>query len=300
MIVNASSLGTVAGRLVDSGDAIKVIAVFERSFYLQAGDHYACVLPASAGEGALHICVDDEHANRWRLDDLDPGVRVDNDRLLLRVGNGLDIALRQARRWSPSDSLVKTDQVHDAAARLASGFTALSQNSHSEVDGLLCLFNAAVEESSLGASVLDAARVGVDALDRWLHAQWRGDRVAVPDNVLKLVGLGPGLTPSGDDCLGGVMIALHEFGQRGIAERLAERVLPSLADTVPISAAYVRAAIEGIGSARLHTLFDSAVAHDVSQSALVAAIQDAGRVGHTSGWDALAGVRLVCDVGLSY
>ena len=68
-----------------------------------------------------------------------------------------------------------------------------------------------------------------------------------------LLGLGPGLTPSGDDVLCGMLVALRAVGQAGMAPELyAALAAAAPTATSPISAAFLRAAAEGLGCEALH------------------------------------------------
>ncbi|MDW8468967.1 MAG: DUF2877 domain-containing protein [Burkholderiales bacterium] len=60
------------------------------------------------------------------------------------------------------------------------------------------------------------------ALQAWLRAGGRGP---LPAAVGGLVGRGAGLTPAGDDLLGGALVALCALGERALARRLARPVL---------------------------------------------------------------------------
>src|SRR5690606_7063751 len=71
--------------------------------------------------------------------------------------------------------------------------------------------------------LLRRAASGIAALAEWLA--W-GAGPAPPSAVCELIGLGPGLTPSGDDLLGGVLIALHALGRPDATERLSAWALP--------------------------------------------------------------------------
>jgi hypothetical protein len=109
----------------------------------------------------------------------------------------------------------------------------------------------------------------------------------VPVGAATLIGLGPGLTPSGDDLIGGAMCMLHATGRGEIAARLAAWVLPlAKSNTNRISAAHLECAAEG----------ECGEAVNDAIVALVAGGEvDLGRIdaiGHTSGWDALAGAAL--------
>ena len=102
--------------------------------------------------------------------------------------------------------------------------------------------------------------------------------------VADLVGLGPGLTPSGDDFLVGALAALDALGQTNIRAVLGRAVVAAADRTSPLSASLLRAAAAGHVSENLHTMVAALVTGDAG-----AAMATAARIGHTSGFDALAG-----------
>ncbi len=108
-----------------------------------------------------------------------------------------------------------------------------------------------------------------------------------PDDAL--IGLGPGLTPAGDDFVGGAMIALHAYGDTALARRIAEWALPLAATrTGRISRAHLACAAQGQGHEALHTLLCSLN----DGPAMRRALAKLARIGHTSGLDAAAGALL--------
>jgi hypothetical protein len=108
-----------------------------------------------------------------------------------------------------------------------------------------------------------------------------------------LVGLGPGLTPAGDDFTGGAFFARATLAGAGaidaIAWRAAARAVRSAATrlTHPIGAALLGDLLDGDGWAPLHDLA-RALAHEDDATALDAA-RRLTQLGHSSGWDLLAG-----------
>ena len=108
-----------------------------------------------------------------------------------------------------------------------------------------------------------------------------------------LIGLGPGLTPSGDDYLGGVLIALHYFGRRPQAQGLWRWLEPRLARTSAISGAHLAAAAAGEGHEALHRCLEALCSRAADWTAALAALDG---VGHCSGWDSLAGVVAVAKI----
>jgi Protein of unknown function (DUF2877) len=100
----------------------------------------------------------------------------------------------------------------------------------------------------------------------------------------RLIGLGPGLTPSGDDFLIGALAALDALHQTDIHAALGRAVLAAAARTTPLSASLLRAAAAGHVGESLHMMVAALVTGDAD-----AAVEAAASIGHTSGWDALAG-----------
>jgi hypothetical protein len=111
--------------------------------------------------------------------------------------------------------------------------------------------------------------------------------------MLLIIGLGWGLTPSGDDFLGGAMTALHHVGRGDLANALAQPVLAGAAHgTSAISAAYLRCAAAGHG---FEALFDALECVLMGEGTRLEARLDAvAKLGHTSGWDCLAGSIAAC------
>jgi hypothetical protein len=113
--------------------------------------------------------------------------------------------------------------------------------------------------------------------------------------VERLLGLGPGLTPSGDDLIGGALVALHALGYPELADRLAVALLPAARErTNAISLAHLAAAADGEGSAALHEALGALSAPGTP--GLGERLRAVDAIGHSSGWDALAGATLVAAV----
>lgn len=117
---------------------------------------------------------------------------------------------------------------------------------------------------------------------------------ACADAAIALLGLGPGLTPSGDDFAGAALFArvlLARAGADHVAawRAAADRVLAAApALTHPISVALLGDLLDGAAHGPLHDL-----AHALATEAPASVVVDAAarliRIGHTSGWDMLAG-----------
>ena len=112
-----------------------------------------------------------------------------------------------------------------------------------------------------------------------------------PSPVHDIVGTGPGLTPSGDDVLIGALALLDALGDQHAYARLARAVglvPPGL--TSPLSHCFLRVAAAGHVGEGLHEAVSSIVRGDADRA--IAAIRD---IGHSSGWDMMAGIVTALD-----
>jgi uncharacterized protein DUF2877 len=249
----ASVIGRYAQQAAASGEG-EVRAAFRRSFYLCfPGERYACVGDPSLGSGPLNALVPD-----FRMPSL--GERV-----------ALDIA--GARLWTPAP---------------------LSQQAAPDLRALQAAARGRVPREGLGCLVLDAhnslsghAQPALDALERWLVGN------ALDDDAQALIGLGPGLTPSGDDYLGGVLIALHQLDREKQARSLWRWLEPRLARTSAISGAHLAAAAAGEGHETLHACLQALFDACADWPSVLTQLDN---VGHCSGWDSLAGLVAVAKL----
>jgi hypothetical protein len=100
-----------------------------------------------------------------------------------------------------------------------------------------------------------------------------------------LIGLGPGLTPSGDDFLSGALATLDALGEHEAHAALARTVEANLSSTSALSAALLLAAAARHVGEHLHGMVSSVLTGDIDTVLAIA-----GNVGHSSGWDMLAGI----------
>lgn len=141
---------------------------------------------------------------------------------------------------------------------------------------------------------------GIASFRLWLsHSLTQAESLEFPAIARRLVGLGPGLTPSGDDFWCGVMIALRALGFMGILEKVSGSVLKQARErTNKISRAHMACAAGGQGAQALHETISAMGAAD--EARLRSALRELDKIGHTSGWDSLAGVVCVLESAASW
>jgi hypothetical protein len=241
-----------AARDALAGGEGEVVAVFRRSFYVRAGGRYACIGDPSLGRGPLNALVSDFQEPL--------------------MGQRVTVLVENARLWEPAP---------------------LRGGARPHLDALRRALDGHVPEEGLGCTILGVhnavtvhAQPALEALDRWLAGH------ALANEAAQLIGLGPGLTPSGDDYLGGVLVGLRWLGRGAQADSLWRWLEPRLEPrTSAISAAHLAAAATGQVHEALHEVLDDLAAWQAPDLHPSLARLDA--VGHTSGWDALAGVVAV-------
>jgi hypothetical protein len=291
----ARLIGGAARRALDDAGVGRVLAVFQRSFYLEtASGRLACLGAQGLGAGPLNVLCDLPKDWDWQAQGLRPGAPVRRWDDVLQVAERFTCALSQANLWQPAAFPTGWRR-----ADLVAGLRALGDLAQAPQEGLGRLIPDLVSRGAAptarpdDSAVAARARPAIDRLAAWLDA---GDRRAAEsastDFVAVLLGLGPGLTPSGDDFLGGAMIALAALGEAGRARSLADLALPSAARlTGKISLAHLACAAEGEGAAALHGAL--AVLVKPEPGAISAALAAIDRIGHCSGWDGLGGAVAV-------
>ncbi|MDR7495260.1 MAG: DUF2877 domain-containing protein [Armatimonadota bacterium] len=265
-----------------------VLAVFERGAYVDLAGHILALTSAAAGRGPLTVVLSDPVAiapvgvgDPVRLEDR--VLWVGPHAVAVAGADGWDPALPQPSAPSPAGSARALEQVAEELRGSASPDSLV---------GLLDLAARPVREGPwqwAAADRLAPIRGGLEVIGRFLAGFASVEDVtrAVASGV---AGRGPGLTPSGDDLLTGVMHAITVWPHIAApADGVRAREVlaaAALGRTTRISAAYLQAAAEGLAAEPWHGLVRSL---DRSASAVKAAVRRILAVGHTSGADALTG-----------
>jgi hypothetical protein len=244
--------------LTASGGRVEVIASLSSSFYATAGGELLWVgTPGSPLHGRAVITSDV------------PASCAAPGRLLL---DGVDPWRPPAPARSPADPRA-------LARALRIGLAALGAPR-----GLGCLLGPSEDDDHVTRRARPWARN--------LAAACAGDDPAfLADAARPLLGLGEGLTPSGDDFVGGALFARRLVGSADV-EALDVAVTRIVADaatrTHPISARLLADLGAGEGWAPLHDLAAALAAQD--PAAAVTAARRLTALGHSSGWSLHAGL----------
>lgn len=238
------------------------------------------------GQGPLGVLV----AGSWPPPDLAPGDRVLPTSVGWQVGAHA-LVVAGAAPWIPPAApvcaearwpVVRVTLAAELAKRLdpaaLGSASALGLVAHRRSDwGAAGSFAMLMHEQlAVGCALLQEALLQADAAALAIAAR-------------RLVGVGGGLTPAGDDLLTGLLTLLLRAGHP-LAAALFPVALAAESATTPVAAHMLRWATRGVVNAHLLAMADAAVAG--AEELLVAALPAALAHGASSGADFAAGVWL--------
>jgi hypothetical protein len=203
-------------------------------------------------------------------------------------GNVLAFDLEMARVWRafPLPALVHGNVLVDECRALEHALDALGTPR-----GLATMRKAD------GPDIPDEiAERATAAIERLRIACAADDAIGALEAATPLLGLGQGLTPAGDDLLGGVFFARSLLARGGCADQDAWQragaalVAAARVATHPVSAALLEDLVAMDSHEALHRLATSLI--DGQRRAALVAARDLVGIGSSSGWDILGGFLL--------
>jgi len=216
----------------------------------------------------------------------------------LRIGKGVTIDLSHSAQWEPPEigaqKAVPLVRVNASYRRMLAAISLL--NNSEGLGQAISLLSANADGRSMAIlpvnSLAARAQSGILGLAR---ACLDLDIAQVTQSGRDLVGLGPGLTPSGDDFLGGLLFVAHCL-KRAYPEDFywePKAVMPLIdwaqTKTNSISHAFLSDLALGQGLEPMHELVTSLL-ESKDLGCLMASANRLLGIGHTSGWDILAGL----------
>ena len=284
--LDACSAGELAMQSLEAGGCGRTVARFANCVYVRfASGSFVCIGTRAIGAGPLNVLL---APSDWeRLQPLALRAPAVGSAEALLFTSGFRVALTHATIWRPHAAVISSDVLERQLRMLTMVAPRLLP-----VAGLSRLAFAPPRGAG-DEPLLHHARAGWSALERWIaNCVHEPTAVRYPhSSMITLIGLGPGLTPSGDDVFCGVLLALESLGLDAARATLWSWLQVQLAErTSELSAAHLHAAALGQGHSALHAILACKAS---GYSALMADLARLGRVGHCSGWDALAGVVLV-------
>jgi hypothetical protein len=268
-----------------------VHSVFQSALNLRVnGENELLTLIVSA-EGDLPQGIRVEAPANFSFENIEVGEpAVCRDGILHFENISLTVQLSGARRWKCDLPALEFDITNP---RLSTAWSlvweALNKRQRLKSSEIVAedLFRSS-ESPGTGIS----RRVG-EAMRQLIHDTQRYE-LSDDSSITSLIGLGPGLTPSGDDLLVGYMAGLW-CTRRDKSERA--RFISSLGETISslsqntndISRTYLYHAVRGQVSSRLANLAE-AISHGEDHKHLFGLAEAAMKIGHTSGMETVTGL----------
>ncbi len=305
-----------ASRLRKTGFNGVVYAVFNRSFYIleessEVEKHLVCVGSPSICNGPMNLIIDGLSSLRPDELGIKPGMKVEGCGDFLDLGNRVIVALDSASKWVPAPIL---DTLPVTLPRLKRGLevaevTTCQRGNKAGMGFLLATgtgwpgqptLRPPIEENVTARLLRDRAAVLVPD---FLHAVL-GCRITDAIEVAGgLIGLGPGLTPAGDDFLGGFMAGLLWFA-KALRGRLVKFVFTlnkgvawaARMRTTLISQVMLRHAALGCLGEAPHELIASLLTGNLNE--VPGKTLGAIAMGSTSGTDIVTGILLGMRIGI--
>jgi hypothetical protein len=284
----ASFVGAVGKELLGQDQAAAVLGLTSRGLFLRLACGWVIFLSIEAYRGPLTVNVPLLDTAAFPNLLWDENARVSQGQILFPASGG-SIQTGQARVWASPPRLQpalppgRRSEIQDAFARLAAADEKRGRlnSGHPGLAGFDACAGLATRLESFSSSL--------ELLEKTLV---EGQPLAIAAAVEPFLGLGPGLTPAGDDLVLGLLLSLNRWGDilapRLDLPALAQEILPrAYRKTTTLSANLIECATRGEADERLIDALDS-VMTGVPEAAVAAARLRGW--GSTSGIAALAGI----------
>lgn len=283
--------GPIAREVLADDGELTVLGMTDELFHLACPRGLVAV-GAGIGAGPLNVELAAAVEGGWLSLGITPDLEGRIEHGVPFITETLALDLSGATTWAPPAA-----PAFDAA-RLRAGLERLKAASKGKGprDGLATL---AISGKVSGRNVAaQMAQASVEALRPQLRRAMAGLAVdeALVRPVTLLIGLGAGLTPSGDDLLRGLLLALSVTNQAALRDALWDAIAPELNDlTVPVSAMHLSAAADGLAAASIHDLLNAVLgnAADLEDRLRIALADDP-----MPPWDIVGGLVIGFDAVL--
>jgi hypothetical protein len=290
----ARELGTEAGRiLARCGSAGKIFASLSGSIYFLTDDQE--FFWVSTDQSPMHRrCVRAAFLpTRHRAQS---GQRFRTEPPLI-LGDSFGIDLRGAKEWKPSpivpDPETLLASIKERCEQLI-GFMQSLNSAEGLSQALPSLWGAEEDEIALAQTIYFFSSLLRPVLDIGKACR-RRDPADILEKGKALIGLGPGLTPSGDDFMGGLLFSAF-FLKKSFPElffwdqdRVTDFIAGARSQTHPISHAFLSDFASGHAPAPMYEVMGYLLQGRDFERAVSAAVQFLS-FGHSSGGDMLAGM----------
>ncbi len=247
----------------------QILGHFRRAIDIAIGQSIIALVTPQVGHGPFNLVVDALPIRSPRQT-----IKVWWTSHSLHIGNWQFYIAQDLYLWDPSPSwhtlCLDPHRLHQL--RMLAKRAAQDKVSHSPFARLL-----------LGKTLPAVTTMG--------NALRAGDKAAIARSTAAIAGMGPGLTPAGDDFLMGMMLGIHAYATqhaRDAVTPLTDCIYKAAASrTTRLSRAFLRAAAQGYADARWHRLLAALGKRNPPQ--LEPSAEAVLKFGASSGVDTMAG-----------
>lgn len=296
-------MSSAAMETLNRGRPGQVHSVFDRTFNVIFDERLVGVSRQDVSENPMNVLIEVPTNETMQALGVRKGLPVWVDGRKFEVGEVLEVSLEGAAVWKPlanasnpllldavrrnldvAEKVAASRDVREGLGPLLKKIGAIFGGGRIEVDGLN-----------------DISRKALPHLQQLIEGVRRSDAGMVKEAVGKLIGLGPGLTPSADDFLSGLIGALVWFSNTfskniDCVGVLKEEILAQGGKTNLLSRQLLEHAARGENNARVEKLLISIFAG--ADSEIKPQLERVMEIGETSGIDMTVGILVAIRIGM--
>jgi len=301
--VRATSVAPAVSDALKRNSVGEIHSVFERTFNILIGEELVGVAQSGVSPSPINLITDIPSGETMQALGIKKGmpVQVIGNRVL--VGEVLEISLEGAELWRPktrAEGCLSPELIRRNLGLVTQH--AVDKTKRGGLGQLLPHIDQIAVGDAPRISGLNAvAEAVLPRLVDLVSAVGLGDVEKVEAAARKLVGLGPGLSPSADDALAGFTATLwwisHSLGKNvGQMERINATIAGCASVTTLLSQQLLKHAAKGETNERVGDLLESILAGPAE--AIERRVERVLEIGETSGIDTMVGLLLGLNLGL--
>jgi len=290
LTVNSASVAKAGERVIDLQKRCatgRVMCVFQRCAYAQFNEQLICIALSDIGMSSITAQLE-KHTITLPI-----SIRV--GALASFDSSGLIMDDRDCLSMSITEHYVSPSIDWQALSNTESAVSSLIERIRIPQHGLAPLLSTGPQ--STHDALLTYVKPGIQELLRQLYnfanqSKNTSKRIELDSiEYKKLIGAGPGLTPSGDDFFMGVFSALHVLNLSRLANALWKGLRAyAFENTTPVSFCLMECAVRAEFSDRQLSLMEMVLSYPHSSRRIICEKLD--EIGQSSGWDWFTGFVL--------
>jgi len=300
----AAFIGPAAFEALKKDVTGEVHSVFERTFNILIGRELVGIARSGVSRSPINLIADIPSTESMPSLGVRKGMQVRRVGGRVLVGGALEISLEGAELWRPKTRAERCLGPELIKRNLELAKQVAAEKSGREGLGQLLphvneIASGTVPHVSDSNQVIEAALPHLVNLVKSVGA---GDVRGVEKSAQKLVGLGPGLSPSADDALAGFMAARwwvsHSLNKSIDRVKKINATIISCSDTTTLlSQQLLRHAAKGETNERVEELLDAILTGGPPK--VESGVEEVLKIGETSGIDMIVGVLVGLNLCLS-